>query len=99
MHSDRVGSTDDDLRLPDKKKQEKIYDDLLGIVVARELASPTKVHLESNIVDDLGMDSLNIYEMVIDIEEIYNIHLTDENLDRVHTVQDFVNLVYTLTQM
>jgi len=90
MQSDHADSTD--------KKQEKIYDRLLAVVTERELISSEEIHPESDIIDDLGMDSLAIYEMVIDIEEIYNIHLTDENLDRVHTVQDFVNLVDSLTQ-
>ena len=93
------GKENEDLHLLDKKKQERIYDDLLDIVVEQELALPTEVYPESDIVDDLGMDSLDVYELVIDIEEKYSIRLTDENLERVRTVQDFVNLVFSMTQV
>ena len=48
---------------------------------------------ESNVTYDLGLDSLQMYDLVIDLEEKYDIRLSDEDLERVQTVQDFVDLI------
>jgi len=42
----------------------------------------------------LGFDSLQIYELVVDLESTYDIRLSDDDLDKVVTVQDVVDLVY-----
>jgi acyl carrier protein len=41
---------------------------------------------ESNFVKDLGADSLNIVEVVMAIEEEYDIEIPDEDAETLHTV-------------
>jgi acyl carrier protein len=41
---------------------------------------------ESNFVNDLGADSLNIVEVVMAIEEEYDIEIPDEDAETLHTV-------------
>ena len=46
------------------------------------------VHLEANLVDDLGMDSLDVLEMAMAIEEEFDVQITDEQVDGWRTVAD-----------
>lgn len=43
---------------------------------------------ESNFVNDLGADSLNIVEVVMSIEEEFDIEIPDEDAETLHTVGD-----------
>lgn len=46
-------------------------------------------------IEDLDLDSLQMYELIIDIEELYGIRLSDEVIDSIITVEDFISLVET----
>ena len=43
---------------------------------------------ESNFVNDLGADSLNIVEVIMGIEEEFDIEIPDEDAEILHTVGD-----------
>jgi acyl carrier protein len=43
---------------------------------------------DSNFVEDLGADSLNIVELVMGIEEHFDIEIPDEDAETLHTVAD-----------
>jgi|TARA_B100000424_G_C22662954_1_gene364545 acyl carrier protein len=43
---------------------------------------------ESNFVNDLGADSLNIVEVIMGIEKEYEIEIPDEDVESLHTVGD-----------
>ena len=59
--------------------------------------SPTDITPDLRIMEDLAFDSLQIYQLVIDLEEAYDIRMPDEVLDTVVTVGDVVDLVYKFT--
>ncbi|MBN1775803.1 MAG: acyl carrier protein [Clostridiales bacterium] len=59
--------------------------------------SPTDIKPETEIIHDLGLDSLQIYELVIDLESSFDIRISDEELERVNTIQDVVDMIYELT--
>lgn len=48
---------------------------------------------ESNFVQDLGADSLNIVELVMAIEEEFEIEIPDEDSENIHTVADLKKYV------
>ncbi|TPR54099.1 phosphopantetheine-binding protein [Metamycoplasma neophronis] len=52
----------------------------------------TKFNLESNI-KDLNIDSLDLVVLITDMEDKYNISITDEELMKLKTVGDIVNLL------
>jgi acyl carrier protein len=83
---------------PDDKKRDRIYDDLLSMVTNLIEVSPTDITPESDIFYDLGLDSLQLYELVVDLEDGYDIRLPDEELEKVHSVQDIVDLVFALAR-
>jgi len=81
-----------------EKKKDRIYDDIIAMVVRMTTLSPTDVAPETDILYDLGLDSLQVYELVVDLEDGYDIRLPDEDLEKIHTVQDVVDLVYKLSR-
>jgi len=83
---------------PDVKKKDRIYDDLITMVSKLITLSPTDITPESDIIFDLGLDSLQLYELVIDLEDGYDIRLPDEDLEKIHTVQDIADLVFALAR-
>ncbi len=52
-----------------------------------------KITLESNLVDDLNADSLDIVELIMDVEQEYDITIPDEDLPSVVTVKDIVSYI------
>lgn len=78
-----------------ERQKERIYDSLMQMVTALTGLSPTDIKPETEIIADLGFDSLQIYELVVDLESTYDIRLSDDDLDKVVTVQDVVDLVYS----
>jgi len=54
------------------------------------------VNLSDSLSLDLRLDSLDMVEIGMHIEEEYNIKITTEQLDKLVTVQDIVNLVVRL---
>jgi len=79
-----------------EKKKDRIYDDIIAMVVRMTTLSPTDVTPETDILYDMGLDSLQVYELVVDLVDGYDIRLPDEDLEKIHTVQDVVELVYQL---
>jgi|GEM_PF-336227 len=81
-----------------EKQKDRIYDDIIIMLTRMITVSPTDVSPETDILYDLGLDSLQVYELVVDLEDGYDIRLPDEDLDKIHTVQDVVDLVYKLSR-
>lgn len=55
--------------------------------------NPEQVKLESNLIDDLGADSLDCLEIVMNFEDQLNILISDEEADAIRTVGDIVDLI------
>jgi acyl carrier protein len=63
----------------------QIIADNLGVSIA---------HIEDAAdLKDLGADSLDIVELVMDIEDNLSVEVSDEELHKVKTVQDLIDLV------
>ena len=79
------------------KEKDKIFDYIVRTLTQTLNISPTDISMELSLRDDLILDSLQLYELVIDVEEAYDIRLPDEMLDDIVTIEDVVNTVYGLT--
>lgn len=55
--------------------------------------NPEEIKLESNLAEDLGADSIDAVEIVMDLEETFNITLSDEQTENIKTVADLVNYI------
>jgi acyl carrier protein len=48
---------------------------------------------EANFIDDLGADSLDIVELVMALEEEYNIEIPDDDTEKIETVGDAIRYI------
>jgi acyl carrier protein len=53
----------------------------------------SKVRLQDNLREDLGLDSLAMLEMVFEVEEAFNLEIPDEDLSKITTVGDVATYV------
>lgn len=66
-------------------------------MLAEQLGVPeSKITLESDVVKDLGADSLDIVEMMMALEDEYGVTLPENEMERVKTVGDIVSLLEKL---
>jgi len=82
----------------DSKRREKIMDDVINLLSGTFNLSPTDIKNDTNLTEDLTFDSMQLYEMVIDLEDAYDIRLPDEILEQISTVDDVVDTVMKLTE-
>ncbi len=48
---------------------------------------------ESSLLDDLGADSLKIVELIMSIEEVFDIDIDDDDTEKIITVQDVIDYI------
>ena len=52
-----------------------------------------KVTPEASIIDDLGADSLDVVDLVMALEDEFEIKIPDEDVENVKTVNDIVKII------
>ena len=60
------------------------------IIVEQLGVDENQVDASASFIDDLGADSLDIVELIMDLEQEFNIEIPDEELPKVQTVADIV---------
>ena len=59
---------------------------------------PELIDEDADFTDDLGADSLDLFEILLDVEEEFDLELREENLYMIHTVADAVWQIKELMQ-
>lgn len=63
-------------------------------MVSKELnVEESKVTLDTNFIDDLGADSLDAIELIMTVENEFDISISDEEAQTIQTVKDIVALI------
>ncbi|MGM3307733.1 acyl carrier protein [Anabaena sp. WFMT] len=73
--------------------QADIFERVQSIVVEQLEIDAEKVVPNATFTDDLGADSLDIVELVMALEEEFEIEIPDEDAEKILTVQDVVNYI------
>ncbi len=65
-------------------------------IIADQLGvSQDEIKMESSFIEDLGADSLDIVELVMAMEEAFEIEIPDEEAENIKTVGDAINYINT----
>ncbi|MFI3252306.1 MAG: acyl carrier protein [bacterium] len=70
-----------------------VFETVKGIIVSELKVDAAKVTLEASLAEDLGADSLDAVEVIMAIENEYDIEIQDEAAQNLKTVQDVVTYI------
>lgn len=70
-----------------------LLDDIKTVVVEQLGVNPDEVKEDSKFVEDLGADSLDVVELVMALEEKFDIEIPDDEAEKIRTVKDVVNYI------
>ncbi len=71
----------------------EVFEFVKKLLVENMSVDESKITMEANIIEDLGADSLDIMDLVNDIEKEYNIQIPQEEYGNLKTVGDVVKFV------
>ena len=57
---------------------------------------PEKITMDTNILDDLGADSLDVVELIMSLEDEYGVVITDDAIREMYTVREVVEFIEKL---
>ncbi len=72
---------------------EEVFEKVKGIIIEQLGVAETAVTMEASFIDDLGADSLDIVELVMALEEEFEIEIPDADAEKVVTVGDVVDYI------
>ena len=73
------------------EKLKKIIAEVLNV-------DPDEITMETTFQDDLGADSLDVYQIIMGIEESFDIEIPADKAEQIVTVEEAVNLIKSITE-
>lgn len=70
-----------------------IFDKVKEILVDQLDVEDEKVTMEASIIDDLGADSLDLVDLVMSLEEEFDVEIPDEQVENIKTIGDIVKFI------
>ncbi len=74
--------------------EKKVVDLIAEVLVD---VNPDSIKMDSKIVEDLGAESLDIYDMIALIEEKFDVEISDDQVEQIQTVQDVADYLKQAT--
>jgi acyl carrier protein len=70
-----------------------VFEKIKSLIVEELNVSEEKITLEARLAEDLGADSIDAVELIMNIEEAFDIQVSDEDAQGIKTVGDLVRYV------
>ncbi|EGL18221.1 MULTISPECIES: acyl carrier protein [Paenibacillus] len=74
-----------------------VLDRVKKIIIDRLGVEETEVTLEASFKEDLGADSLDVVELVMELEDEFDLEISDEDAEKITTVGEVVNYIKSHT--
>lgn len=78
--------------------EEEIFEHIKGIIIDRLGVDEEKIDYETSFQDDLGADSLDIIELIMEMEDEFNEEISDEVVEQLTTVGKAVEFIKEKTK-
>ena len=73
------------------------FEKLKDIIVDVMGCNPDEITIDTTFVDDLGADSLDIFQIIMGIEETFDIEIDNDDAEQISTVGDAVEQIKNAT--
>jgi len=70
-----------------------MFERIRDIIVEQLGVEPDEVTEQSSFIDDLGADSLDIVELIMALEEEFDMEIPDEEAEKISTVGDVIEYI------
>lgn len=70
-----------------------VFDKIKDIIIEQLDVEEDAVTMEASITEDLGADSLDVVDLVMSIEESFDVEIPDEEVENIKTVGDIVKYI------
>ncbi|KIM06211.1 MAG: acyl carrier protein [Sulfurovum sp. FS08-3] len=70
-----------------------LFEDIRDVVAEQLNVSPDEVKEESSFIEDLNADSLDVVELVMALEEKFEIEIPDDKAESILTVADAMKFI------
>jgi acyl carrier protein len=69
------------------------FDKIRDVIAEQMSLDADKITRETSFVEDLGADSLDIFQIISELEEVFDMEFTNEDAEKIKTVGDAVDCV------
>ncbi len=66
---------------------------VIKLVIEQLDVTQEQCTLEASFIDDLGADSLDLVELIMEMEELFGVEIADEELEKIRTIKDVVDFL------
>lgn len=73
--------------------KDAIFEKVKEIIVEQLGVDAEEVVAEASFIDDLGADSLDIVELIMALEDVFDIEIPDDDAEKITTVQDAIDYI------
>ncbi len=74
--------------------KQQLIDSVKNVVRIQLGVSKENIKLNSNLIDDLAADTLDVVELILAIEEEFDISIPEDDSESIKTVGDLVNYIH-----
>lgn len=72
---------------------EEVFEKVKNVIIEQLGVAENNITMEASFIDDLGADSLDIVELIMALEEEFDIEIPDADAEKVVTVTDVVDYI------
>ena len=75
-----------------------VFDKLKSVIAEVLNVDPNEITMDSTFADDLGADSLDLYQIILGVEDAFDIEIPQEEAEKIVTVADAIDLIQRVVE-
>jgi acyl carrier protein len=79
-------------------ERDKVTEEVRGILVEQLGVEPSEVREDASFQEDLNADSLDLVELIMEMEDRFKLKIPDEDAEKIQTVGDAIKYIETHAQ-